>query len=433
MRLITWLPVSLIISTAFISTTAFAASEPTFHKDVEPILQKACQECHRPGEIGPMPLLTYEQTRPWAKGIKSAVVQGKMPPWPADPHFGKFSNDRSLTKAEIDTLTAWVDSGAKEGSKADAPKPRTWVEGWNISKPDVVLEMKQPFHMPASGEVEYQYIVVPTGFTEDKWISQVEIRPSNRTVVHHAVIFIREPGFPWLKEAKPGVPFVPTVANAGQRFGNTQGAGADVLSIYTPGMVPDIWKPGQAKQIKAGSDLIFQMHYTASGKAGDDHTSIGLVFAKEPPKQRIVTVAALDNRFTIPAGDPNFKVEAISPIMNNMTIISLFPHMHLRGKAFQYDIIYPTGETETVLKVDHWSLNWQLDYKLAKPIELQPGAKVKATAWWDNSKNNPANPDPTKDVKWGEQSWEEMCIGFFDVAVDPKITNRTIYSKAKTE
>src|SRR5262249_41958587 len=260
----------------------------------------------------------------------------------------------------------------------------------------------------------------------------VEIRPSNRTVVHHAVIFIREPGNKWLTDAKPAIPFVPTVSSAGQRFGNTQGQGNDVLTVYTPGMVPDVWGPGQAKQIKAGSDLIFQMHYTASGKTGRDQTKIGLVFAKEPPAERIITFGALNNRFTIPAGDPNFKAEAVAPIMNRMTLLSLFPHMHLRGKAFQYDLLYPSGETETLLKVDNWSLSWQLSYKLATPIALQPGTKIKVTAWWDNSANNPANPDPAKDVKWGEQSWEEMLVGFVDVAVDPKITNRNLFSR-KTE
>lgn len=419
--------------TLLISVSLAAVAAPTFHKDVEPLLQNSCQECHRPGEIAPMPLLTYDQVRPWAKSIKSAVLTQKMPPWPADPHYGKFANDRSLTKQQIDTITAWIDAGAPEGNKADAPKPRTWVEGWNIQKPDVVLQMPQAFEVPASGEVEYQYIVVPTGFTEDKWVQAVEIRPSNRTVVHHAVMFIREPGNPWMKEAKPGVPFVPTVTNAQQRFLNTQGGGmSDVLTIYTPGMVPDIWDEGQAKQIKAGSDIIFQMHYTANGKAGKDRTSVGLVFAKEPPKQRIITVAALNNRFDIPAGDPSYKAEAIAPIMNPMTMISLFPHLHLRGKAFQYDIIYPDGRDETILKVDNWSLNWQLSYKLEKPLALEPGTRVKATAWWDNSPNNPANPDPKKDVKWGEQSWEEMLIGFFDVAVDPKITNRNVYSRVSS-
>jgi hypothetical protein len=329
----------------------------------------------------------------------------------------------------MDTLIAWADSGAKEGRKADAPPSRTWVDGWNISKPDAVIEMPHPFEVPASGEVEYQYIVVPTGFTEDRWIQAVEIRPSNRAVVHHAVIFIREPGNKWLAEAKPGVPFIPTVANDGQRFLNTQGQGNDVLTIYTPGMVPDIWEPGEAKQIKAGSDLIFQMHYTVNGKSGKDQTRIGVVFAKEPPARRIITIGAINNRFVIPPGDGDYKAEAVVPVLNPMKVISFFPHMHLRGKAFEYDIIYPTGETQTVLKVDQWSLNWQLSYKLENPIELQPGAKIKATAWWDNSPNNPANPDPKTQVKWGEQSWEEMLVGFIDIAVDPKLTNRNIYSR----
>jgi hypothetical protein len=408
---------------------ALAAPGPTFHKDVEPILQEHCQECHRPGEIGPMPLLTYEQARPWARAIKASVLKNQMPPWPADARYGKFSNDRSLTKQQIATLTAWADANAPEGAKSDAPQPRTWVEGWNIGKPDAVVQMPKPIDVPAAGEIEYQYIVVPTGFTEDKWVQSVEIRPSDRTVVHHAVIFIRPPGDRWLSGAQPGVPFVPTVNTPSQRFNNTQGGFNDVLTIYTPGMVPDEWKPGEAKQIKAGSDIVFQMHYTASGKAGQDQTKIGLMFAKEPPTRRIITVGALNNVFKIPAGDGNFKAEATVPVVNPMTVVSLFPHLHLRGKAFQYEVIYPTGETETILKVDNWSLSWQLSYKLAKPLELQPGTKIKATAWWDNSPNNPANPDPTKEVHWGEQSWEEMMIGFMDVAVDPELTNKTVYSK----
>jgi hypothetical protein len=423
---------SLYLAASVASSIAFAAPSVTFHKNVEPILQEHCQECHRPGEIGPMPLLSYEQARPWARAIKTEVLTNKMPPWPADPHYGKFSNDRSLTRQQIDTLAAWADAGAPEGSKADAPTPRTWVDGWNIGKPDAVIEMPKAIDIPAKGEVEYQYIVVPTGFTEDKWVQAVEIRPSDRTVVHHAVIFIRPPGDRWLSAAQPGVPFIPTAGTPSQRFNNTQGGFNDVLTIYTPGMVPAEWQPGEAKQIKAGSDIVFQMHYTASGKAGSDKTRIGLVFAKEPPTKRIITIGALNNVFKIPAGDGNFKAEATVPVANPMTVISLFPHLHLRGKAFQYEVIYPTGETQTILKVDDWSLSWQLSYKLAKPLELQPGAKIKATAWWDNSANNPANPDPSKEVSWGEQSWEEMMIGFVDVAVDPSLTNKTVYSKAQT-
>jgi hypothetical protein len=418
----------------FVSLNMLAAPEVvTFHKDVEPVLQRSCQECHRPGEIAPMPLLTYAEVRPYARAIKADILQKKMPPWPADPHSIPFANDRSLTKAEIDILTAWADTGAKEGNKADAPAPRKWTEGWNITKPDVVIKMPNAFDVAAKGEVEYQYIVVPSGLTEDRWIQAVEVRPSDRTVVHHAVIYLREPGSRWMADAKPGVPYVPPNLTPGNRFANVLGAQNDVLTVYTPGMVPDNWKIGQAKQIKAGTDFVIQMHYTANGKPTKDQTSIGLVYAKEPPRERIITTAAVNNRFTIPAGDGDFKAEATVPVMNPMTMISLFPHMHLRGKAFQYDLIYANGETKMLMRVDHWSLNWQLSYKLAEPIELTPGMKVRATAWWDNSANNPSNPDPSKEVKWGDQSWEEMLVGFFDVAVNPKITNKNIMAKQTLE
>lgn len=379
-----------------------------------------------------MALLTYDQVRPYARAIKADILQQKMPPWPADPHFLKFSNDRSLTPDEIKIVSAWVDNGAKEGDKSDAPAPRKWTEGWNISKPDLVIQMPSAFEVPAKGEIEYQYIVVPSGFTEDRWVREIEVRPSDRTVVHHAVVYLREPGSKWMADAKPGIPFVPSNLTPGTRFGNVLGAQNDVLTVYTPGMVPDIYKPGQAKQIKAGTDFVIQMHYTASGKAARDQTSIGLVFAKEEPAERIVTTAAVNNRFAIPPGDGNYKAEATVPVVNPMTLISLFPHMHLRGKAFQYELIYPNGESKMLMRVDHWSLNWQLSYKLAEPIELTPGMKIKATAWWDNSANNPSNPDPSKEVKWGDQSSEEMLVGFFDVAVTPKLTNKNLYSKQST-
>jgi hypothetical protein len=417
----------LAVPVLFVCTSSYGAV--TFHKDVEPILQRSCQECHRPGEIAPMSLLTYEQVRPYAKAIKSDILLHKMPPWPADPHFSKFENDRSLTPDEVQTISAWVDSGAKEGDKSAAPPRRTWVEGWNISKPDLIIQMPKPFEVAAKGEIEYQYIVIPTGFTEDKWVQQVEVRPSDRTVVHHAQVFLREPGSKWMADAKPGVPYVPPNLTPGSRFANIVGASNDMLTVYTPGTVPDIYKPGQAKQIKAGTAFVLVMHYTASGKDAKDQTSVGIVFAKGEPTERIITTAAINNNLLIPAGDGNFKAVATAPVMNPMTMVSLFPHMHLRGKSFQYDLIYPNGETKTILYVEHWSLNWQLSYKLAEPIQLTPGMKVRATAWWDNSANNPSNPDPSKEVKWGDQSWEEMLVGFYDVAVNPKITNKNIYKK----
>ncbi len=417
----------LAVPALLVCATSYGAV--TFHKDVEPILQRSCQECHRPGEIAPMSFLTYEQVRPYAKAIKSDILQHKMPPWPADPHSVKFENDRSLTPEEVQTISAWVDSGAKEGNKSEAPQPRKFTDGWNISKPDLIVKMPIAYEVPAKGEIEYTYFVVPSGFTEDRWVQQVEVRPSDRTVVHHAVIYLREPGSKWMADAKPGVPYIPPNLTPTGRFANLLGASNDLLTVYTPGMVPGIYKPGQAKQIKAGTDFVIQMHYTVNGKPTKDQTSIGIVFAPGEPTERIVTTACVNNRFTIPAGDGNFKAEAIIPVANEMTMLSLFPHMHLRGKGFQYDLIYPNGETKTLLRIDHWSLAWQLSYKLAEPIQLTPGMKVKATAWWDNSANNPANPDPSKDVKWGDQSWEEMLVGFYDVAVNPKLTNKTLNFK----
>jgi hypothetical protein len=401
-----------------LAASGLSAATVSFHKDIEPILEQRCQECHRPGEIGPMPLVTYQQTRPWAKAMRDAVVRRKMPPWPINPNYGHFSNDRSLTSEQIGLLTAWADNGAPEGNPADAPKPRTWADGWNIPTPDAVLEMPYNFEMPAAGRVEYQYIVIPTGFTEDKWVQMAEVRPSDRTITHHAQIFIREKGSKWLADQKPGIPL---------GLANSSGMGSEILTIYTPGMVPDVYEPGRAKLIPVGSDLVFQMHYTATGKPGKDRTRLGLVFAKEPPKERIYTVYGVNTFISIPPGDPNYKAETVIPISEEMTMLTLFPHMHLRGKAFQYELIYPNGETETLLKLDQWSLNWQLSYKLARPIALKPGMKVKVTGWWDNSPNNPANPDPTKKVTWGEQSWEEMLVGFFDAAFDPKVTPQTVH------
>lgn len=407
----------------FANVAVFAASAPspvTFHKDVESILQNKCQECHRPGEIAPFSLLTYQQARPWAKAIRSDVIAKTMPPWFADPGFGHFSNDRSLTRQEIETISAWVDTGAKEGDLKDAPKPKDFVEGWNIPTPDAVVSMKEPFQIPATGEVQYQYIVMPSGFTEDKWIQAVEARPSDRSVVHHIVVFIRDPKSKWLRAAEPGIPFTPP--GGGKDFNNTAGGGSDILMIYTPGMVPENWRPGLGKMIKAGSDLVFQIHYTTSGKATSDLSKIGMVFAKEPPTQRAYTLAASNLSFKIPPQDPSFEVDAKQVFPNSAEVLSFFPHMHLRGKSFEYKAVYPDGRTETLLKVPKYDFFWQLDYKLEKPLMLPPGTKIECTALFDNSPNNKHNPDPSSEVRFGEQSREEMMFGFFDVVIPANVT-----------
>ena len=407
-----------------LGVTALQAATPTFNKDILPILQVHCQECHRTGEIGPMPLTTYKEARPWAASIKESVLLRKMPPWFADPHYGKFSNDRSLSPEQIAAIKTWADAGAPEGSAKDAPAPRRFVAGWNIPTPDVVLEMPRPFALPATGKVDYQYIVLPTKFTEDKWVQMSETRPSDRSVVHHMVVFVRTPDSKWLRDAQPGVPFVPAETGNLQNIG---GGGSEILTVYTPGMVPDVWKSNQGKLIKAGSDLVLQVHYTPKGKATEDQTRIGLVFSKEIPTERIRSVSVANTDFTIPPGDPDFEIKGQTRFRNEAKLVSLFPHMHLRGKDFEYRAVYPTGETSVLLKVPNYNFNWQLAYKPEQELLMPAGTRIECTAHFDNSPNNPANPDPAASVRFGEQSWEEMMIGFMDIAVPvtPRVASTT--------
>jgi hypothetical protein len=412
-----------------LSVPLFAAGDPTFYKDVLPILQERCQECHRAGEIGKMPLMTYQQTRPWAAAIKESVLLKKMPPWFADPHYGKFANDRSLTQDQIDTLTAWAEHGAKEGNPKDAPAALHFEEGWNIPKPDLVLQIAKPFSIPASGTVDYHYVVLPTKFTEDKWVRMSETRPSNRSVVHHMVIFVRDPESKWLRgEAEPGVPFLPPKTQGRNDIG---GGGSEILTVYTPGMVPDVLAPNQARLIKAGSDLVMQIHYTTNGKAAEDQTKIGLVFSKEPPTERVMSVPLSNSRFVIPPGDANFEVVGRGRPVNAARIVSFFPHMHLRGKDFEYRMVLPNGETQTLLRVPNYDFNWQLAYKPDADIPVPAGAHFEYTAHFDNSPNNRNNPDPKAEVRFGEQSWEEMAIAFMDLAVDAKTDMRGVFMPAR--
>jgi hypothetical protein len=376
-------------------------SPVTFSKDVAPILQKSCQGCHRPGEAAPMSLLTYQEVRPWAAAIREAVLLRRMPPWYADPHYGKFSNDRSLSKAEIETLVTWANNGAPEGDRSQTPKPARFTDGWNIGTPDLVLEMPEEYQVAANGTIKYEYFTIPTKFTEDKWVQMAEVRPGNRALVHHVIAFVKAPRKPGEDEkAKRNTEF---------------------LVGYAPGSVPEVMQPGQAKLIKAGSEIEFQVHYTANGTAGVDRSKVGLIFAKEPPRERVTTVSARDNKFVIPAGATNHEVEARYTLTRDATLTSLFPHMHLRGKDFEFRVTLPNGEKQTLLRVPNYSFSWQLSYSLAEPLQLPKGSVIECTAHFDNSVNNKFNPDATHEVRWGEQSWEEMMIGFFNIAFDAGI------------
>jgi len=404
---------------------AAGAAMPTFTKDVAPILQARCQECHRPGEAGPFSLMTYEQARPWAKAMKTAVLQRKMPPWFADPRYGKFSNDHSLKQAEIDTLVAWADGGARQGDKQDLPAPRQFAEGWLIPKPDAIIELPTPYQIPAAGVVEYQHILIPAPFKTDQWVQMAEARPTDRAHVHHVIAFIREPGSKWLKDAKPGIPFVPEKVK--EEDTDTSELPSDFLVGYAPGQPPERFEPGQAKLIRAGSDIILQVHYTTNGTASTDRTRIGLIFAKQPPAKRVFTVSATNGKFKIPAGDPNYRVDAEFELGSDVTLYGLHPHMHGRGKDFEYRVKFPSGDTRTLLSVPNYRATWQLWYDLAEPIPLPKGTKIECTAHFDNSANNPLNADPTKDVVWGDQSWDEMMVGFVNVVFDAKMPLKNLF------
>jgi hypothetical protein len=417
-----------------LSAVAYAATAlppVTFTRDVAPILEKHCQACHRPGEAAPFSLLTYEQARPWAKAMKEAVRLKKMPPWFADPHYGKFSNDQSLAGKDVDAIAAWADAGAPEGDRKDMPPSLTFLEGWSIPKPDLVFQPKA-FQIPASGTIEYQKIIVPTGFTEDKWVQFAEARPGDRARIHHMIAFIREPGSKWLRGAKPGEFFVAPKPAEGESV-DTSALPSDFLVGYAPGQPPEILPPGQAKLIKAGSDLVLEIHYTTNGTASTDHESkFGLVFAREAPKERVLTLSATNGKFKIPAGAANYRVDSDFELGTAVKLASLHPHMHGRGKDFEYRIVYPTGETQTLLRVPRYNWQWQLWYILAQPLDLPKGSKIECTAHFDNSANNPDNADPTKEVGWGDQSWDEMMVGFFNLVFDASTPVRDIFPAPAT-
>ncbi|MGC1186534.1 MAG: hypothetical protein WA871_03995 [Candidatus Acidiferrales bacterium] len=393
---------------------------PSFYRDVLPILQARCQACHRVGEIGPMPLMTYDQARANARAIAASVAARRMPPWFADPKVGHFSNDPSLTPREIATLVAWAKSGAPAGDPHDAPAPPKFARGWIIPQPDVVFRMPAPVALPAEGDVAYTYEIVRTGFTEGKWVSMSEIRPSSRENVHHAVVYVRPPGSDWLRHAPIGVPFTAADMTDEQDRLDTHMTTADILLVYAPGSSPDNWPAGMAKFVPAGSDLVFQMHYTTHGHRATDQTSIGLIFAKQAPKQRVLTLQLTNDRFVIPPGVPDFRVEVHGSLPQDAVLLSFFPHMHLRGKRFEYNILHTDDTTEPLLRVNY-DFYWQLSYRLARPLPLKAGTILQAVAWYDNSKNNLHNPDPDSAVRWGDQTYDEMMVGFFDVAVPANV------------
>jgi peroxiredoxin/mono/diheme cytochrome c family protein len=373
----------------------------TYAQHVSRILQKNCQECHRPGQIAPMSLLTFDDALAWSDTIREVINEGRMPPWYADPHYGKFSNDRRLSSEEKETLLDWLDNGMARGDDKDLPPPRRFSEGWVIGEPDLVVSMPTPFEVPAKAPegVKYQYITVDPGLKEDRWVQRAEIRPGAPSVVHHSVVMVQTGEK--LDFNEPGI----------------------VLCGYGPGEMPMDLEEGYAKKIPAGAKLVFQMHYTPNGKEQSDQTRVGIIFAKKPPRHRVITAPIYNLKFLslldhIPAGADNYKMESEQTFWHDAHVMNFMPHMHLRGKDFLYEAIYPDGKREILLSVPRYDFNWQGIYRLAEPKAMPKYTKLHCVAHFDNSAKNPNNPDPKKNVYWGYQTWEEMFTGWYDYYLD---------------
>jgi hypothetical protein len=427
-----------------------AAAGPTFTKDVAPILYKNCTNCHRPGEIAPMSLLTFNDARPWAKSNGTQVAKGAMPPWHADPTHGEFLNDRRLTETEKNTIVAWVNAGAPEGNPSDLPAQPAYASEWLLGQPDAVFSMAEDYPIPAQGTIAYQYFEIPTTFAEDKWIQAMEVRAGNPSVLHHVIVYSRAPLPP--QPAQPATPppapsatpqprpapvFIfaqGTAIPAGQTGGPALPADQQKpvgpndrpaprrmgpsVGGFAPGQFLRVYQEGTAMRLPAGATLILQSHYTANGKPTTDRTRIAVKFAKTRPQTEVRFASLINGGLHIPAGANDYRVDAEMTIGQDVTMWSMLPHTHVRGVRWTYDATYPDGRTETVLSVPKYDFNWQTDYVFKQPLKLPKGTKLHATAWYDNSTANKSNPDPTKDVSWGDQTWEEMMFTGLTFSID---------------
>ena len=417
--------------------------EITYTKDIAPILYKNCVVCHRPNDVAPMSLMTYEEVLPFARMIRQDVEQRKMPPWHADPGVGEFMNDARLSDAEISTIDAWVKGGTKQGNPKDLPPAPVFEKGWHF-KPDVVFTIPE-FLVPRTAQDDYEYIYVPTNFTEDKWIHAGEVLPGDRRVVHHATVSVidraeyEKHAAEQVKEnagtdeyhyrtrkvihLRPLAPIIDDGCSApdgGGIPGQSSGYLNIVPAIYLPGHMPEVRPPGYALRIPAGAYLQFQIHYSNHrGLDVTDRTSIGLVFAKEPVKHEVAQYEIWNNMFLIPPNDDNHRVTSCFTLPKDVTVVAYTAHMHFRGKSMTTKAIYPDGHEEVLLNVPHYDFRWQETYFLKKQFLLPKGTKLVTVAHFDNSKNNPLNPDPSKPVRWGEPSDEEM-MGFWLQFADPQ-------------
>lgn len=371
--------------------------EITYSKHIAPILNERCVRCHRKGEIGPFTLTSYQDVVGWTETIREVITENRMPPWHANPEFGHFRNDARLPDNDRELIFKWLDNGAPEGNRADLPEPPKFVEGWRIPQPDLVVKIPEPFTVPAKGTVEYQHFDTGAKFDKDTWVQAAEVRPDNRTVVHHLVLYFIPPG----GEKRPGEAVI-----------------FNSLAGYAPGMPASNLRPGLAKRVPRGSKLMIQCHYTPNGTEQVDQSIAGLVFTDPAAvKKQMTTQLCINFRLNIPPGEKNYRAEAEHRFDQDTYLYSLLPHMHLRGKAFRFDVRYPDGRSETLVDVPRYDFNWQNSYMLFEPMLMPEGTIMHATAIFDNSADNLMNPDPTATVRWGDQTWEEMMVGTFETSL----------------
>ena len=394
----------LLLGTVAVGAEA-AEGVPTFSVDVAPILYENCVACHRPNHLAPMSLITYDDVRPWARAVKSKVVSREMPPWGADSSVRAYRNDASLSQDEVDLIAAWVDGGAPRGNEAELPAVPEFAEGWSIGEPDLVFTMLEPFAVPADGTVPYSYVTVPTNLTEDTWISAHEFRPGDRRVIHHVISEVLE---------DDGVPATAEVKLQRDRS-RTRARGARVGG-YVPNRLGTVYEDGVAVKLPAGADIEAQMHYTTIGEPVLDQSSWGVVVAQAPAgadRRQAGGGAVANLMFRIEPNNPAYEIRAKRQIDEPAYLSSMMPHMHVRGKSAKYIVRYPDGTEETALWVPNYDFNWQLRYQLEEPILMPAGSTLEAVFTYDNSANNRHNPDPSAEVRWGDQTWEEMMLGYY--------------------
>ncbi len=385
---------------------------PTYTRDVAPILQANCVQCHRDGEIAPFPLGSYGDAAKRARQIVNVTQSRFMPPWKPEPGFGHFLNERRLTDRELALLADWADAGAPEGTADDLPPPRKFVEGWQLGEPDLIVKMNELFEVPADGRDVFRNFVIPLDLSEDKLVALAEFRPGNRRVVHHALFYLDRSGTARKKDA----------ADPGPGYSSFGGPGfipSGSIGGWAPGGTPQPLRDGMGRQLAKGSDLVLQIHYHPSGKVESDQSSVGLHFVKQPSRRAVIPITIVDRRVYIPAGADEHPMSGSYTLPNDLTMVAVIPHMHLLGKESKVTATLPDGTIVPLVWIKDWNFNWQDQYHLAPPRRFPKGTRLDVHVVYDNSEKNPLNPNsPPKDVKWGEQTTDEMFLCFFLVTTD---------------